>query len=117
MRTIIAGSRGLGKSALDQALERCPWTTEITTVLSGTARGIDEAGELWARSTGHNLERYPADWNSGRAAGYRRNQKMAGKAQALLAVWDGNSRGTGHMISIASQKGLRVFVYTPKENA
>jgi predicted Rossmann fold nucleotide-binding protein DprA/Smf involved in DNA uptake len=115
MRTIIAGSRGLGNLALFQALDRCPWTSEITTVISGAARGIDESGELWARHKGKALERYPADWNSGRAAGYRRNLKMAGKAEALLAVWDGRSSGTKHMIDIATAKGLRVFVYTPSE--
>jgi hypothetical protein len=36
---------------------------------------------------------------------------MAGKAEALVAVWDGASRGTKHMIREAGKRGLRVFVY------
>jgi YspA, cpYpsA-related SLOG family len=114
MRTIIAGSRGMGNLDLFRALEQCPWTALITTVLSGTARGIDQAGELWAKHKGKTLERYPADWAKGRSAGYKRNEKMVGKAEALLAVWDGKSRGTRHMIDIATVRGLLVFVYTPQ---
>lgn len=35
---------------------------------------------------------------------------MADRAEALIALWDGESRGTKHMIDLARRKGLRVFV-------
>jgi dissimilatory sulfite reductase (desulfoviridin) alpha/beta subunit len=35
---------------------------------------------------------------------------MAENADALIAVWDGESRGTKMMIDIAKKKGLKVFV-------
>jgi len=35
---------------------------------------------------------------------------MAAYAEALVAVWNGTSRGTRHMIEEARQRGLRVFV-------
>ncbi len=58
------------------------------------------------------IERYPADWDKhGKPAGYIRNAEMADKAEALLALWDGQSRGTLHMINLAKKKGLLVYVW------
>lgn len=113
MRTIIAGSRELTRMDLDHALTACPWIDKVTRVVSGGARGIDLAGEAWARERNIPVVRYPADWNRlGRGAGYRRNQKMADNADAVIAVWDGTSRGTGHMIAIAKAAGLILYVHT-----
>ena len=111
MKTIIAGSRGITDlSIVRQAVIHCPW--EITRVVSGTARGVDQLGEAWAADLGIDVDRYPADWKAhGRRAGYLRNEVMAENAGALLAIWDGESRGTKHMIDIAQKRGLKVFVY------
>lgn len=113
MRTIIAGSRGYTDPyIIYRAIALCGW--KPTVVLSGTARGADRLGEIWAQQNGIICERYPADWDTyGKSAGYRRNGIMADNAEALLALWDGRSRGTGHMINIASRKGLTVHVYYP----
>ena len=35
---------------------------------------------------------------------------MAAEADALIAFWDGQSRGTANMIKIAKDKGLQVAV-------
>ena len=112
MRTIIAGSRTGTPEDLAQALNACPFTYAITIVLSGTAQGIDRAGEQWARENGIPLERYPAQWTEhGKAAGLMRNAEMADRADALVAVWDGKSKVTENMISQARRKGLEVFVW------
>jgi hypothetical protein len=112
MRTILAGSRDLTRADLDRAMEACQWTSEITAVVSGGARGIDLAGEDWARDRSIAVVRYQADWNRlGKGAGFRRNIKMAKNADALVAVWDGKSRGTQHMIATARTHGLRLFVF------
>ena len=69
-------------------------------------------GERWARENGVPVERYPADWEGlGKRAGYVRNVSMAERAEALIAVWDQQSRGTQHMIRIANNHGLHVFVF------
>lgn len=108
MRTILAGSRTLGR-----ALAECPFTSEISEVVSGRAHGIDEAGEGWARQNGHLVTLFPAGWDRyGRSAGFRRNIQMANYSEALIAVHDGESRGTAQMIEEAKRRGLRVFVWT-----
>ena len=111
MRTIIAGSRGILHSGiLTDALASCGWRP--TVVLSGTARGADLLGEAWAKEHGVPCERFPAEWDQyGKSAGYKRNVQMAEQAEALIALWDGKSKGTKHMIDIARSKGLRVHTH------
>lgn len=84
----------------------------MTEVVSGCAQGADAHGETVARSMGIPVSRFPADWKQyGKSAGIRRNAQMAEYADALIAVWDGESRGTKNMIELASARGLLVFVY------
>ena len=46
----------------------------------------------------------------GRAAGPIRNKEMANNADALIAFWDGQSRGTRSMINLARKMGLQVAI-------
>jgi hypothetical protein len=110
MKTIIAGSRGFTDySVLHFFLSINPW--EITEVVSGTARGADKLGERYAEENGISVKRFPADWDThGKRAGYIRNSEMADYADALVAFWDGESRGTKHMIDLADKAGLRVSI-------
>ena len=67
---------------------------------------------MWAATFSIPCEKYPADWDKyGKSAGYRRNEQMADNADSLIALWDGRSRGTKHMIDIAHRKGLKVYVH------
>ncbi len=82
--------------------------------ISGMCVGPDMLGERWAKENGVPIERFPADWERyRRRAGYVRNELMADNAEALLALWDGRSRGTRNMIDIARRKGLLAVVYVP----
>lgn len=111
MKTIIAGSRE-GADLLDvqEAVNASGFT--ITEVVSGVARGVDSLGEEWAAMNGIQVQRFPADWDGlGRAAGFIRNGQMAAYAGALVAIWDGRSPGTRHMIRTAEDRGLKVHVY------
>lgn len=116
MKTIIAGSRGVADfSLLKEVIAEVDW--EITTILSGTARGVDQMGEQYARDNKIPLERYPANWNLyGKSAGFRRNEQMAIHADALIALWDGESRGTKHMIDLAKKHNLKIHVLDTKES-
>lgn len=110
-RVIIAGSRTLDDVALvRRAVEASGFT--VTSVISGGARGVDACGKAWAADNGIPVEQMHAEWNRyGRAAGPIRNRQMAEQADALIAVWDGESRGTRHMIEEARRRGLAVHVY------
>lgn len=110
MRTIIAGSRGItDPELLQDVITKIDWVP--TTVISGGARGVDFIGESWAIAEGIPLKIYRADWNMhGKSAGYIRNVQMAEEADALIAIWDGESRGTKHMIDVATSKGLKIYI-------
>lgn len=110
MRVIIAGSRDITDiSLVERAVKESGF--DITTVLSGAARGVDRLAIAWAVHNNIPCEEFPANWSThGKSAGFRRNAEMSEKADALIAVWDGISNGTGHMIGTAKSKGLKVFV-------
>ena len=49
----------------------------------------------------------PADWEHfGKAAGPKRNMQMAKIADAVIAFWDGESRGTQSMIECAKDENI-----------
>lgn len=111
MKTIIAGSRAITDyETICQAVAH--FNEDITEVVSGCARGVDTLGEQWAQMRQVPVKRFPADWNKhGKSAGYIRNRQMAEYAEALIAVWDGKSRGTKNMIEEAKKRGLLVFIH------
>ena len=110
MKTIIAGSRTLTNydTVLDAVVNS---GFIITKILSGGARGVDSVGEVIARDFNIPIAVYPADWNTlGKVAGFIRNEAMALDADALIAVWDGRSPGTKHMIKLANRLKLKVYI-------
>jgi len=115
MKVIIAGSRditdiNLVYQSVHYAKKELQWN--ITEVVSGGAKGIDTLAEQFAEEQNIPLKVFPADWNTHRkAAGPIRNRKMAEYADALIAIWDGESRGTANMIQEAKNKNLKVYVH------
>ena len=110
LRTIIAGGRDfLDYSLLVHTLLTLEF--EITEIVSGAARGADRMGEMWGEVTDTPVKKFPADWKKhGKPAGYIRNAEMANYADALVAFWDGKSRGTKNMIDLAYKQPLREVV-------
>ena len=110
MTTIIAGSRTFNNyRLLETTLAKCPW--KITQVISGGARGADTLGEKWARQHSVPLTVIRANWDAdGASAGYIRNTRMADKAETVILFWDGNSKGTRHMLDIAQYSGMRTIL-------
>lgn len=131
MRVIIAGSRKFSdyellKKEVDQFLEEQRPSNVV--IVSGTAPGADRLGERYAKEKGFKVDPYPAKWDeyAGKPiseigvnkegelywhrAGMVRNREMAEHADALIAFWDGASRGTKQMIYEAKKKKLIVKV-------
>lgn len=133
MRVIIAGGRTIKNVPLVfKAIES--FNLNITEVISGTAGGVDKVGELWAQSKGIPVKRFPALWedlshpdaiirtrDDGSSydvrAGGRRNGQMAEYAKPdghLIAIFDGESKGTSDMIEQSQEAGLEVHIYLVK---
>jgi hypothetical protein len=110
VRTIVAGSRTVTDYDLvADAIASATWP--ITVIISGGAKGVDELGEAYAYLHKIPLEVFNANWNKyGRSAGHMRNEEMAKNADALIAIWDGESRGTANMIETAKKYKLKVHV-------
>lgn len=112
MKIIVAGSRDFSDySLLCSTLDTIvPYNDEVE-IVSGTAKGADSLGEQYAKQHNLPITRFPADWNQyGKSAGYRRNVQMAEYADFLVAFWDGESKGTQHMINIAKSHKLPIVV-------
>jgi len=111
MKTIIAGTRTLTPQDTAAAIAACPW--QITAVVCGEARGPDTHGKEYAHHFGLPVHSHPADWNGplGKGAGFARNEDMAHEADALVAVWDGQSNGTRHMVEYMQSLGKPVHVW------
>lgn len=130
MKLIIAGSRNIslnpyviGELMKNIGIEE----KNITQVVSGGARGMDLSGEKWAEAISEGLPKmvtgnysgrtervyikiFEADWDThGKAAGPIRNRQMAEYADALLLIWDGESKGSANML--AEMKKLKKPVY------
>ena len=117
MRTVIAGSRSLYLpqhfnwvcTALAHAREWHGITP--TVVISGCAPGVDTLGEDWAQKQGLPIERFPDDWQRyGNRAGHLRNATMAHQCEAVVALWDGKSKGTLNMVTLAVGLKRKVFL-------
>ena len=114
IRLIVAGGREFTDYARTEAYLKTALrkrhASEVT-VVCGLARGADTMGLQFAREYGIAVEEFPADWAKyGKSAGYKRNAQMAYDATHLVAFWDGKSKGTKHMIDIATAEGLYVKV-------
>jgi len=114
-RVIIAGSRSFNDYELLR--EQClsilqeKMRTHRVIIVSGHARGADSLGERFANEFSLPFELHPAKWRLlGKAAGMVRNAEMAKCSDELIAFWDGESRGTRHMINFARKRGLEVSV-------
>lgn len=126
VKLLIAGSRSLEPSVMEvsDAVDRlldygCGHGSLMPNeIVSGCARGVDRVGEFYAEACGLKLTRFPItprDWKTyGRSAGPRRNMHMAKYADALLAFWDGVSRGTGDMIRQMRDRGKPALVVEVK---
>lgn len=118
-KVVVAGSRGFNnyayiEEALDQQIMEIMEELDIIDdieIVSGGAKGADKLGEKYAKERGYSLKIFPAEWNKyGKSAGYKRNAQMAEYADAVIVFWDGESKGTKHMIDLANEKQLYLAI-------
>lgn len=117
MRTIIAGSRNITDYKYLYNIMESINIGWITVIISGGAKGVDSLGIRYAKDNRLPYEIYTPDWNKyGKKAGIIRNCEMGDVADALIAIWDGESRGTKHMINYAMNLKRVSKIYVVKTN-
>ena len=110
VRVLVTGSRGwtdTGTLAAALAAVRAEHGPRLVLVHGGCRTGADQLADQWARSTGVRVERWPADWSTGRGAGPARNAAMVASRPALcLAFLAGETPGTTHCANLAERAGI-----------
>ena len=114
-KLIVAGGRDFNDYALLTrvlfAMADVELADKQVSIVSGMARGADALGYHFAKQHDVKVYTYPANWDMyGKRAGFMRNEQMGLVSDHLLAFWDGNSRGTAHMINFMKSLNKPVTV-------
>lgn len=112
---VIAGGRDFNNVDLMidriQELEKMGIITPKTVLLCGMARGADMMGHKIFTQAGLTIREMPAEWELlGKRAGFDRNTAMALLADVALCFWDGQSKGTAHMIREMERLNKPVYI-------
>lgn len=103
MKTAVIGSRTFDnydqlKTILDNLSDK------PAEIISGGANGADSLAERYAQENNLPLTIHLANWKAyGRAAGPIRNKQLIEDCEQVVAIWDGQSKGTQHSIKIAQK--------------
>ena len=116
-RILIAGSRSYNdyEEFRDIMNFICKDYNDIE-IVSGGAHGADFLAEKYAKEYKLKLTVFKAQWDLyGKSAGYKRNIEMQNyisqsPSRLCVCFWDGESKGTKHMIDLAMRYGLEVHV-------
>jgi len=114
MKLIIAGSRAIWPEheLLNGTFAQHNLWTRVNEIVSGGAQGVDKAGEGFSKFWSYNLKCFPANWEQfGKSAGHLRNLEMGEYADALLLIWDGESRGSADMKEIMQVLNKPIYEY------
>jgi hypothetical protein len=113
IKVIIAGGRNFDDfNRLCQICDEFLQDQNNIEIVSGAYKGADLLGERYAAERNYPIKQFPANWRQyGKSAGLKRNTEMASYADILIAFWDGESKGTKHMIELATQVGLSVQIF------
>ncbi len=107
MKLAIIGSRTLTVDDLSPFLP-----DNITEIVTGGAKGIDTCARCYAEANGIHLTEFLPDYaRYGRGAPHVRNRAIVDYADAVLALWDGKSRGTASVIAYSQKAGKPVTVH------
>lgn len=125
MKLVIAGSRHfiISSEFIRSLLFQFPigratrLKEKVTVIISGGATGVDTAAEDLATREKIPFSAIIPDWGLyGKSAGPRRNREMAELGDALLLVWDGESRGSFNMKEEMLKLGKPVYEIIMKES-
>jgi hypothetical protein len=113
MKVAIVGSRSVTNMAtVIEAIHASKF--EIEEIVSGGADGVDTLAYQYAKSHIIPIHIFFPNWEAyGKKAGMIRNTAIVSYADAVVAVWDGQSKGTHNTIIKAGIAGKPCFVWVP----
>lgn len=99
MKVAVIGSREIDNINLEKHLPE-----ECDEIVSGGARGVDSIAARYAEKHGLKLTVFRPDYEKfGKGAPLIRNRLIVEYADAVIAFWDGVSRGTLYVIDYAKK--------------
>lgn len=109
----IVGSRTIiDYKLMNKTLDDLGLAKNENTIITGCAKGADEAARKFAESNNIKLIVKKADWEKyDRAAGPIRNSQIIELADIVVCFWNLKSLGTKDTIIKANRKGIPVLLY------
>lgn len=102
MRLAIIGSREYPD--LQEVADFVKALPDGTVIVSGGAKGVDTAAAEAARARGLEVVEFRPNYKlHGRGATFIRNREILENCDAVVAFWDGRSRGTKFTIDTAER--------------
>ncbi len=112
-RVAIVGSRSFDN--YDEFKTSIEYLTAINglELISGGAIGTDQLAERFAHEHGIPIVTFLPDYKKyGRAAPLKRNDLIIDNANAVIAFWDGESRGTGYVVKKCKKLNKTCYVFS-----
>ena len=107
MKVAVVGSRSIQSADLKRYIP-----PDTTRIISGGASGVDTLAERYADERGiEKLIFYPNYELYGKSAPLIRDKLIVDSADLVIAVWDGQSRGTEFTISYAKRRNVPCEIY------
>jgi len=111
MKVAIVGSRSLTIDDMESYLPE-----NVTEIISGGAKGIDECAKKFAIEKGIRLTEYLPEYRKyGKSAPLKRNMDIINVADIVIAFWDGSSKGTEYVIKkcYGLDKSIKIYIISP----
>lgn len=124
-RILVTGSRDwIDPSVIREAFIIVEYTMEwegaggryFSLVSGACPTGADAIAEEVADDREWTIERYPAQWENGKGAGFERNRLMvASQPELALAFQRNGSRGTGHTIELCRKADIPIWIWSKND--
>lgn len=110
MKVAVIGSRSIKIDSIEIYLPQ-----KISELVSGGAKGVDECVKKYAMKNDIKLTEFLPDYKRYlRGAPLKRNIEIIEYADLVIAIWDGNSKGTEFVINQCKKRKKTVVVYILK---
>lgn len=111
MRVAIVGSRHFADP--DRVTDYVEGLPAGSSIITGSASGVDAAATKAARTRGLAVRVMPASFDelADASKSAARNQRLVDACDVLVAFWDGASRGTRSTVERALDAGKEVHVF------